>query len=1077
VNPERLALVEEIFLAAAGCQGPARDELIRARCGDDAALRAEVESLLSHDDGTEDQVLDVPLVAPAVLPRNLVESEGPALTPGTRIGAYTIEGVLGTGGMGVVYVAHQESPRRTVALKLLRPGVAAGALLRRIELEAELLGRLKHPGIAQIYESGRADYGMGPQPFFAMELVDGPPLNRFVQDRGLSTHARLELVVKVCDAVEHAHQKGVIHRDLKPGNILVDGTGQPKILDFGVARATDADLRVTTLRTDVGQLIGTLPYMSPEQVQGAPEEMDTRSDVYALGVIMYELLTGRLPHQLDSRSIPDAARIIREVEPERLGSVNRSLRGDVETIVAKAMDKSRERRYQSASALAEDIRRCLAGEPIEAKKDSAIYLLRKHLRRYRALVAGVCLLVIGLSAFSVYASRQAELNRRLVLSEHETAVRAEFLRTQAERQAEQLRRGAYFTRIGYAQAALAVHDADRMTRVLADCPEDLRGWEWRFLKRHSDNSEATVVCRPQGFTTATLSGDGTRFASWQTGVKDLAVWDCATRTQIASIPVAPAISAAALDGAGGRGVVALTDGTAELWPVGGSGPIWKRGLIKLSFRSCEFSADGQTIALAGQDPSALLIDTGTGAVIQRFPCGSQDAYCVGLSPDGRWAATGNDQGEVRIFDATTGDVSATFQAHRSEVRSLAFSPDSTQLASCGNDTSIRMWRLGQRGWRVGPRYQVHGNKVAALAFSPDGLSLASGGTESTIQVVALESGEIVRSLHGHTQTINMIRYTDAGRTLVTSAREGRVKWWDLSDPWEDPRTTAAGMVNGAAITADGTRLYTAGEPGPLQAWAFPALTEVAGFKGPTVVVRDLAVSQDGKLLATSGPNREVGVWDAQTGAPVRRIPALAGAPYSVEFTPEGRLVATWLDQRVTVHDPVSGTLFWERSLGGRAGALAVEPGGARFAVAVERGPIAIIDARDGTELKRLPGHTRMTTGVAFLGQTGRLASCGDDALTRVWDLASARELCTLRGHSVAVRAVSVSPDLSRIVTGSDDNTVRLWDAATGDEILTLRHHTGGVFRAFFSPEGERIISAGNDRSIRVWSSTASSARR
>jgi tetratricopeptide (TPR) repeat protein/predicted Ser/Thr protein kinase len=328
-----------------------------------------------------------------------------------RLGRYTLVRVLGEGGMGTVYEAQQESPRRTVALKVIRAGYLSPELLRRFGQEAQVLGRLQHPGIAQVFESGMVEDDSGrPMPFFAMEFIRGVPLTEHARSADLGVRAILELVARTSDAVYHAHQKGVIHRDLKPGNILVDEGGQPKVLDFGVARATDSDLQQATLQTDVGQLVGTVPYMSPEQVSGDPNELDTRSDVYALGVIAYELLTGRMPHDLRKKMIHEAARIIREEEPTRLSQFNRALRGDVETIIAKALEKDKSRRYQSAESFASDIRRCLRNEPIAARPASTWYQARKFARRNRGLVAGlaaaiVCI-VAGL-AFTTISRSQA----------------------------------------------------------------------------------------------------------------------------------------------------------------------------------------------------------------------------------------------------------------------------------------------------------------------------------------------------------------------------------------------------------------------------------------------------------------------------------------------------------------------------------------------------------------------------------------------------------------------------------------------------------------------------------------------
>ena len=307
--------------------------------------------------------------------------------------------------MGAVYEAEQERPRRTVALKVIKPGFASAALLRRFEVESHALGRLQHPGIAQIYEAATADSGSGPQPYFAMELIRGKPLHKYAASHRLSTRDRLALVVKVCDAVQHAHQRGIIHRDLKPGNILVDESGQPKILDFGVARVTDSDTNATR-QTDVGQLVGTLAYMSPEQVLADPLELDVRSDVYALGVILYELLTGQLPYTI-GRQIHEVTRVIREEDPTPLSSISRVYRGDVETIVAKALEKEKSRRYGSAADLASDIGRHLRDEPITARPPSTSYQLQKFARRHKALVWGVAAVFVVLVAGIIASTWQA----------------------------------------------------------------------------------------------------------------------------------------------------------------------------------------------------------------------------------------------------------------------------------------------------------------------------------------------------------------------------------------------------------------------------------------------------------------------------------------------------------------------------------------------------------------------------------------------------------------------------------------------------------------------------------------------
>ncbi len=486
MSPQLYARLREIYAAARELDEPERDRYLEEACAGDGALRGEVESLLI-DGPNGGPFLGTPVVGRLIEAARCSKLE--AALP-ERVGSYRIVGVLGEGGMGVVYAAEQaldmrglaergpsasadgqaspgpacqgrEHPRRRVALKVMRAGVWSPSAMRRFEHEAQVLGLLHHPGIAQIFEAGvHADREgiLGPAgscvPFFAMELVRGPSLIDFAQHHQLGTRQRLELMAKVCDAVHHAHQRGVIHRDLKPANILVQGTGngepgtrnrrtesvpcslipvpssaQPKILDFGVARLTDTDVQLTTLQTDLGQLIGTLAYMSPEQVAGDPRALDTRSDIYSLGVILYELLCGQLPYEVRRTSLARAAQVIREEPPRRLSSADVRLRGDVETIVLKALEKDRARRYASAAELADDLRRYLADQPVTARPPTLTYQLRKLVARHQAAAASLGLFLVALATFSVVVSVL------YVRSDHDRA-RAESAERDARTQAD-----------------------------------------------------------------------------------------------------------------------------------------------------------------------------------------------------------------------------------------------------------------------------------------------------------------------------------------------------------------------------------------------------------------------------------------------------------------------------------------------------------------------------------------------------------------------------------------------------------------------------------------------------------------
>lgn len=325
------------------------------------------------------------------------------------IGSYLVQRRLGEGGMGIVYEAQQQATKRMVAIKVVRGGSQVDDYrLRLFQREAQTLGRLRHPSIAAVYEGGRTAEG---EHFFAMELVNGTPLTQFVRENKTPRRGRLRLFQQICEAIHYAHQRGVIHRDLKPSNILVDGEGRAKILDFGLARITDPDGTITTATYEVGRIMGTLPYMSPEEVRGDVAAIDVRSDLYSLGVILFELLTDELPYTVRRSALPEAIRTICEVEPRSGSSVDRTLRGDLDNILAHALEKNPNRRYQSAAMLADDVERYLTDQPIQARRGGAMYRLRKLLIRNRLAAFAVCGLLVVV-AITAYAFTQLAKNQR-----------------------------------------------------------------------------------------------------------------------------------------------------------------------------------------------------------------------------------------------------------------------------------------------------------------------------------------------------------------------------------------------------------------------------------------------------------------------------------------------------------------------------------------------------------------------------------------------------------------------------------------------------------------------------------------
>ncbi len=1045
-----------------------RARFLDGACAADSELRSRVDRLLAGEPSAP--TLTNPDVR-APLERAL---EGPhAIAAGASIGSYRVTRVIGAGGMGTVFEAVQEQPRRTVALKVIRPEVSSPATLRRFEREVEVLGRLQHPGIARIYEAGTAVTPFGEHPYFAMELVIGESIKQHADSRALSTRERLGLVSRVCDAVQHAHERGVVHRDLKPGNILVDESGNPKILDFGVARATDANRRTLTLATGVGEILGTIAYMSPEQVQGGPDGVDARCDVYALGVIAYELLTGRLPYDVVGKPVPEAARIVRDEDPTPPSTIDKSLRGDLETILTKALAKDRTERYASAASLGADIERYLADEPIVARPPTTLYQLGKFAQRNRALVGGI----VAVFLITVIA-----------------AIVAWVLLVEARRQQVIADWNAYIANIAAAESALRSQDVVDARRRLAAAPEELRSLEWHHLERRLDRSIRTirgiarsnVAWSPTQDLLATISGDNSvrlvdpitgreiadlgRHETYLQGValspdgKLLAtssfddvvkIWDVGARREL-STPASGAIVAWSPDG---RYLYAQKmDGTIRRWLVERRDSLqWVDDGVLVSgiapkgdYRSCgiELSRDGRHI-LAPHNDELTIMDVESRRTVARLPLEGRKTWPFALHP----------REPVVVFSVSA--------------RSL--------------------WKWNWQSGRVAEVDDPAGG-VTDLEFNRDGTRLYSAGPGASLRIWDPERLECLSVLLGHEHAVTSIALSPDEKVLASTAEiDADIKFWDVERT--DVRTLRGhlGFVFGVAFSPDGRLLASTGGELPepdstVRIWDVASGREVRVLRGHDVRfrVRPVAFAPDGRTLVTGAGDRTLRFWDVATGEE-RECIRLDGEVRAVAYSPDGELLVVSLIPRpgttLAAGDPFSGTevvLVFDSAThrmvkrlegdDGLAGSVAFSPDGGTFAVSSEAGTVHFWDSRtfETTDVLRI--NCGDIFAAVFSPDGSLLAIACDDSTLRVWDLKKRGEVEVLRGHSASIRDVAFSPDGKRIATASLDRTVRLWDVARRQLVATLHGHTEQLFAVKFSPDGRTIATGSYDRTVRLWES-------
>jgi WD40 repeat protein len=1003
--------------------------------------------------------------------------------------------------MGTVYEAEQDNPRRTVALKVLRAEYASTKLLSRFRHEAEILARLQHPGIAQVYEAGIGDDG---RPFFAMEFISGMPLNEYARGRGLDARARLEVLAKVCDAVQHAHDKGVIHRDLKPGNVLVDVSGQPKVLDFGIAHVTDADVLSTSSRTLTGELLGTLSYMSPEQLTARPSGLDGRSDVYALGVILFELLAHRLPYHLDQLPVHEVARVIEQQEPSRLGSIDTRYRGDVEIIVAKALEKDKMRRYASAGDLASDIRRYLRGEAILARPASALYQLRKFTRRHMALVAGVsgifAALLVGTVVSILFAVRAAA-NARLA---DENARMA----TERERAATYQ---SYCARIAAAVAALAQHDVIDAARQLDAAPEPLRDWEWRHLHNRLDDSTSVFPATPGEYQCLIHDPKGIRIARLtftSLRLTDLEGSELLTRSfrpeaKLMHRPPLPTRRGLRIVGrdlesvARDKGfdpekftnLLKLLDDDGRVQTV-------LKGPERMEAVLTAISPDRTRLAviwMGSKDWYLTFYDLDTGKLVATSAKEVGYTWALVFSPDGTRVATAGEDGATRVWDTITGGLISECRGHTRKVLSVAFHPDGRRLVTASSDGTVRQWD-STTGRDIQSTYDRHTGEVMTAVYSPDGLYVASGGADRAIRLWEAASRHDVTALHGHTGYIRNLAFTADGRRLVSVSQLPSLGYFERGTEdgtvriWEVGLQTGASVLRGhtndvypVAYSPDGQWIASGSWDTTVRLWDAATGESCAVLPHPGVV-RVLAFSIDSsRLVSGCDHDMSLHIWDVATGQRQKRFKAPGNiAVQAIAMSPDGAHIAVGAaDGRAAIMEAATGAVIhsFPMAHGGAKKSLAFSPDGRLLAGTGEDGTqVDIWDTQTLRRTVRLSGHTDSVHSVAFSVNGLLLASASRDRTVRIWEVAAAKCVAVLTGHTDEVFTAEFHPDGKRLASAGRDRAIWLWDLTTGQEVARLAGHTTFVFSLAFSPDGRRLVSGSGDGTVRIWDTESPTLR-
>ena len=1033
--------------------------------------------------------------APPDPPPNLAAIDAPLL-PGRihYFGDYELLEELKRGGMGVVYRARQISLNREVAVKLILAGpFASEDFLQRFRMEAETISQFRHPNIVSIYEAGEHEG----QPYFSMEFVPGRTLADLAGRDTLPPRESARLMMTVARAVHYVHERGVLHRDLKPTNVLLDELGQPRVTDFGVAKRLD-QLEGLTL---TGQILGTPAFISPEQISPQFGEVTTRSDVYSLGAVLYFLLTGRPPFL--AQTVPEILKAVSEKDPQPLRQVNPNLPPDLETICLQCLAKEPARRYDSAEAIARDLERWLDGKPILARPVGLVERQWMWIKRnpvISTLCAILALSVIVGGAGVVWEWRLSE--RNLIRAE---VVRRELLATTVRIQSQKAEE-MFGQHKPHEALALLAADArlDPANRVPVS----------RLRSALSSRSYAQPLTLPLDDSSALyfaqMSSDGSRIITTDME-KRMRLWNVLTGQ-----PVKPSIefpSRVDLSGFSGNGqtlISLVANEAAFLWSAQ-SGELQCRFPCSGATGVADLSPDGSCVVVAMTNGQVVALDRRRDGSEQRWAAHKATVNAVEFSRDGRFLATGSDDHTAKVWDVRNKFKLLTTVNQSNEVQYANLSPDGTRLVTFGDTNSPLLWDIpsgrpitilsnsglslaqavfspdGARIALAGSlgavylfdaatgreilRYHGHTNGIYAVGFSPDGQRLVSCGSDGTAQIWEVHTGKPQTEPIRHEDIATIGQFDAGGQRLMTGSLAGGVHLWDISPRIALPlRVRATEPVQAAALSHDPTELFTISPTGAVRVWNVRTASPIRTIRPAGTAIVDWAAFNQGltKVVLVQGGSN-VSFFNLVTGVNTAiQVPAKDNIQAAFSFSPDGRKVAFAANDNAFVYDAGNGQLLLGplrctskvEQYGNSIMALRFSSDGRKLAAACNDFIARVWDASNGAVLADFP-HQGPVVSVEFSPDGARLLTAALDNTARIWDLTNVTTALRIFRHHDWLTAAIFSADGRLALTGTIGNEAFLWDTQTGERVGVAMPHSLWAYPVAFSPSGSEALTREN----------------